>query len=79
MTELQQLAVVLVRLIGLTLVVLAAVQALTNLLDGWSSWSRQHLQHFVRATLLRPLVLLAGGVLLLAFSRGLGGWLAAGL
>ena len=79
MSEFEQLAIVLLRLVGLTLAVLALVQGVGNLLDGFNTWAVRHFGHFFKSQLLRPIILLAGALILLALSRPLGLWLAAGV
>lgn len=79
MSELEQLAVVLVRLLGLTLGTLALVQAVANAVDGYSSWAQGHRGHFVRVQLLRPCILAAAAAAVWGMAPCLGRALAAGL
>lgn len=79
MTEFEALGVLLVRLLGLTLSVLALVQAVANIIDGLPGFPAASASFFFRSQLLRPAMLLIAGVSLLAGSRPLGAFLGAGL
>ena len=79
MPEIEQLAVLLVRLLGCAFVVLAFVQGIANVLDSINAYHPGHAAYYFRSQLMRPTVLNVAGIGLLLFSRTVGGWLAGGL
>ena len=74
MTDIEQLAVLLVRLMGTGFVVLAFVQGIANVLDSINAFHPGHAAHYFRSQLLRPTVLNVAGIGLLLCARSVGGW-----
>ena len=79
MPELEQLAVMLVRLLGAAFFAVGMVQSIANVLDSLNAFHPGHAIYYFKSQLLRPTVLNVAGIALILASRPIGHWLTAGL
>lgn len=78
-TDIEILAVVLIRVLAVGFVTIGIVQASANVLDSITAFQPEHLRFYLRVQLLRPAVLSVAGFALLMGSRYIGASMVHGL
>jgi hypothetical protein len=73
------LSLLALRFFALILVIIGLLQAIANILETVREFNPSHAGYYFKSQLLRPVILIAGGLLTWALSRPLSGWISMGL
>ena len=77
--EVLSLSLLALRLVALILVTIGLLQAVANILETVREFNPSHTGYYFKSQLLRPTVLIAGGLMTWALSHPLSGWISTGL
>ncbi len=73
------LSLLALRLFALILVIFGLLQAIANILETVREFNPSHTGYYFESQLLRPVILIAGGLLTWALSHPLSAWISTGL
>ena len=73
------LSLLALRFFALILVIIGLLQAIANILETVREFNPSYAGYYFKSQLLRPVILIAGGLLTWALSRPLSGWISMGL
>lgn len=77
--EVFSLSLLALRLFALILVIIGLLQAVANILETVREFNPSHAGYYFKSQLLRPAILIAGGLLTWVLSHPLSGWISTGL
>jgi hypothetical protein len=73
------LSLLALRFFALALVIIGLLQAIANILETVREFNPSHAGYYFKSQLLRPVILIVGGLLTWAFGHPLSGWISMGL